>query len=165
MSCNQGTIKNVLFGSTRQSTNILEIVKFVHISLEEIGKLIDNTENSLRSHHQTLTRVRQELKILQKRQRVPNFVSDFLGETRISVVHVERLMEEMRGTKRFLKQLLECTMGPLGDQIMIDPRKNQRRERVSKQRTRNKNLKNMLREILIVKLKKMMSAKFLIVSK
>ena len=138
MSCNQGTIKNVLFGSTRQSTNILEIVKFVHISLEEIGKLIDNTENSLRSHHQTLTRVRQVLKILQKRQRVPSFVSDFLGETRISVVHVERLMEEMRGTKRFLKQLLECTMGPLGDQIMIDPRKNQRRERVSKQRTRNK---------------------------
>ena len=138
MSCNQGTIKNVLFGSTRQRTNILEIVKFVHISLEEIGKLIDNTENSLRSHHQTLTRVRQILKMLQKRQRVPNFVSDFLGETRISVVHVERLMEEMRGTKRFLKQLLECTMGPLGDQIMIDPRKNQRRERVSKQRTRNK---------------------------
>ena len=138
MSYNQGTIKNVLFGSTRQSTNILEIVKFVHISLEDIGKLIDNTENSLRSHHQTLTRVRQVLKILQKRQRVPSFVSDFLGETRISVVHVERLMEEMRGTKRFLKQLLECTMGPLGDQIMIDPRKNQRRERVSKQRTRNK---------------------------
>ena len=138
MSCNQGTIKNVLFGSTRQSTNILEIVKFVHISLEDIGKLIDNTENSLRSHHQTLTRVRQVLKILQKRQKVPSFVSDFLGETRISVVHVERLMEEMRGTKRFLKQLLECTMGPLGDQIMIDPRKNQRRERVSKQRTRNK---------------------------
>ena len=65
-------------------------------------------------------------------------MSDFLGETRISVVHVERLMEEMRKTKRFLKQLLECTMGPLGDQIMIDPRKNQRRERVSKQRTRNK---------------------------
>ena len=138
MSYNQGNIKNVLFGSTRQSTNILEIVKFVHISLEEIGKLIDNTENSLRSHHQTLTRVRQVLKILQKRQRVPSFVSDFLGETRISVVHVERLMEEMRKTKRFLKQLLECTMGPLGDQIMIDPRKNQRRERVSKQRTRNK---------------------------
>ena len=138
MSYSQETIKNVLFGSTRQRTNILEIVKFVHISLEEIGKLIDNTENSLRSHHQTLTRVRQILKMLQKRQRVPNFVSDFLGETRISVVHVERLMEEMRGTKRFLKQLLECTMGPLGDQIMIDPRKNQRRERVSKQRTRNK---------------------------
>ena len=138
MSCNQGTIRNVLFGSSRQSTNILEIVKFVHISLEDIGKLIDNTENSLRSHHQTLTRVRQVLKILQKRQKVPSFVSDFLGETRISVVHVERLMEEMRGTKRFLKQLLECTMGPLGDQIMIDPRKNQRRERVSKQRTRNK---------------------------
>ena len=139
MSCNQGTIKNVLFGSSRQSTNILEIVKFVHISLEEIGKLIDNTENSLRSHHQTLTRVRQVLKILQKRQRIPGFVSDFLGETRISIVHVERLTEEMRNTKRFLKQLLECTMGPLGDQIMINPRKNQRRERrVSKQRTRNK---------------------------
>ena len=138
MSCNQGTIKNVLFGSTRQSTNILEIVKFVHISLEDIGKLIDNTENSLRSHHQTLTRVRQVLKILQKRQKVPSFVSDFLGETRISVVHVERLMEEMRGTKRFLKQLLECTMGPLGDQIMIDPRKNQRRDRVSKQKAGNK---------------------------
>ena len=48
-------------------------------------------------------------------------------------------MEEMRKTKRFLKQLLECTMGPLGDQIMLDPRKNQRRERVSKQiKTRNK---------------------------
>ena len=109
------------------------------MSLEEIGKLIDNTENSLRSHHQTLTRVRQVLKILQKRQRIPGFVSDFLGETRISIVHVERLTEEMRKTKRFLKQLLECTMGPLGDQIMIDPRKNQRRERrVSKQRTRNK---------------------------
>ena len=138
MSCNQGTIKNVLFGSTRQSTNILEIVKFVHISLEDIGKLIDNTENSLRSHHQTLTRVRQVLKILQKRQKVPSFVSDFLGETRISVVHVERLMEEMRGTKRFLKQLLECTMGPLGDQIMIGPRENHRRKRVSKQRTRTK---------------------------
>ena len=133
MSCNQGTIKNVLFGSSRQSTNILEIVKFVHISLEEIGKLIDNTENSLRSHHQTLTRVRQVLKILQKRQRIPGFVSDFLGETRISIVHVERLTEKMRKTKRFLKQLLECTMGPLGDQIMLDPRKNQRRERVSKQ--------------------------------
>ena len=138
MSCNQGTIKNVLFGSTRQSTNILEIVKFVHISLEDIGKLIDNTENSLRSHHQTLTRVRQVLKILQKRQKVPSFVSDFLGETRISVVHVERLMEQMRGTKKFLKQLLEITIGPLGDQIMIDPRKNQRRDRVSKQKARNK---------------------------
>ena len=146
MSYNQGTIKNVLFGSTRQSTNILEIVKFVHISLEDIGKLIDNTENSLRSHHQTLTRVRQVLKILQKRQKVPSFVSDFLGETRISVVHVERLMEEMRGTKRFLKQLLECTMGPLGDQIMIDPRKNQRRERVSKQRTRNKKSEEYIEE-------------------
>ena len=139
MSCNQGTIKNVLFGSSRQSTNILEIVKFVHISLEEIGKLIDNTENSLRSHHQTLTRVRQVLKILQKRQRIPGFVSDFLGETRISIVHVERLTEEMRNTKRFLKQLLECTMGPLGDQIMLEPRGNQRRKRVSKQiKTRNK---------------------------
>ena len=126
MSCNQGTIKNVLFGSTQQSTNILQIVKFVHMSLKDIGKLIDNTENSLRSHHQTLTRVRQVLKILQKRQKVPSFVSDFLGETRISIVHVERLMEEMRGTKRFLKQLLECTMGPLGGQIMIDHRKNQK---------------------------------------
>ena len=138
MSYNQGTIKNVLFGSTRQRTNILEIVKFVHISLEEIDRLIETTEGSLKSHHRTLIRVRQILKMLQKKQSVPNFVSDFLGETRISVVHVERLMEEMRGTKRFLKQLLECTMGPLGDQIMIDPRKNQRRERVSKQRTRNK---------------------------
>ena len=146
MSCNQGTIKNVLFGSSRQSTNILEIVKFVHISLEEIGKLIDNSENSLRSHHQTLTRVRQVLKILQKRQRIPGFVSDFLGETRISVVHVERLMEEMRGTKRFLKQLLECTMGPLGDQIMIDPRKNQRRDRVSKRKARNKEYEESVEE-------------------
>ena len=138
MSYNQGTIKNVLFGSSRQSTNILEIVKFVHISLEEIVKLIDNTENSLRSHHQTLIRVRQVLKILQKRQRVPSFMSDFLGETRISVVHLENLMEEMRNTKRFLKQLLECTMGPLGDQIMIGPRENHRRERMSKQKARNK---------------------------
>ena len=146
MSYNQGTLKNVLFGSTRQSTNILEIIKFVHISLEEIGKLIDNTENSLRSHHQTLTRVRQILKMLQKRQRVPNFVSDFLGETRISVVHVERLMEEMRGTKRFLKQLLECTIGPLGGQIMIDPRKNQRRDRVSKRKARNKEYEEYVEE-------------------
>ena len=146
MSCNQGTIKNVLFGSSRQSTNILEIVKFVHISLEEIGKLIDNTENSLRSHHQTLTRVRQVLKILQKRQKVPSFVSDFLGETRISVVHVERLMEQMRGTKRFLKQLLEITIGPLGDQIMIDPRKNQRRDRVSKRKARNKEYEEYVEE-------------------
>ena len=138
MSYNEGTIKNVLFGSTRQRTNILEIVKFVHISLEEIDRLIETTEGSLKSHHRTLIRVRQILKMLQKKQSVPNFVSDFLGETRISVVHVERLMEEMRGTKRFLKQLLECTMGPLGDQIMIGPRENHRRERVSKQRTRNK---------------------------
>ena len=138
MSYNQGTIKNVLFGSTRQRTNILEIVKFVHISLEEIDRLIETTEGSLKSHHRTLIRVRQILKMLQKKQSVPNFVSDFLGETRISVVHVERLMEEMRGTKRFLKQLLECTMGPLGDQIMIGPRENHRRKRVSKQRTRTK---------------------------
>ena len=65
-------------------------------------------------------------------------MSDFLGETRISVVHLENLMEEMRNTKRFLKQLLECTMGPLGDQIMIDPRENHRRERMSKQKARNK---------------------------
>ena len=138
MSCNQGTIKNVLFGSTRQSTNILEIVKFVHISLEEVDKLLNTTEGSLRRHHRTLTRVRQILKMLQKKQRVPAFVSEFLDETRVSVVHVERLMEQMRGTKKFLKQLLEITIGPLGDQIMIDPRKNQRRDRVSKQKARNK---------------------------
>ena len=76
--------------------------------------------------------------MLLKRQRVPAFVSEFLGETRISDVHVERLMEQMRGTKKFLKQLLEITIGPLGDQIMIDPRKNQRRDRVSKQKAGNK---------------------------
>ena len=138
MSYNQGTIKNVLFGSTRQRTNILEIVKFVHISLEEIDRLIETTEGSLKSHHRTLIRVRQILKMLQKKQRVPTFVSEFLGETRISVVHVERLMEQMRGTKKFLKQLLEITIGPLGDQIMIDPRENQRRDRVTKQKIRNK---------------------------
>ena len=138
MSYNQGTIKNVLFGSTRQRTNILEIVKFVHISLEEIDRLIETTEGSLKSHHRTLIRVRQILKMLQKKQSVPNFVSDFLGETRISVVHVERLMEQMRGTKKFLKQLLEITIGPLGDQIIIDPRENQRRDRMSKQKARNK---------------------------
>ena len=132
MSYSQETIKNVLFGSTRQMTNILEIVKFVHISLEEIDKLLDTTEGSLRSHHKTLTRVRQILKMLQKRQRVPAFVSEFLGETRIGVVHLERVMEQMRGTKKFLNQLLEITIGPLGDQIMIDPRRNQRRDRVSK---------------------------------
>ena len=146
MSCNQGTIKNVLFGSTRQSTNILEIVKFVHISLEEIDKLLDTTEGSLRSHHKTLTRVRQILKMLQKRQRVPAFVSEFLGETRVSVVHVERLMEQMRGTKRFLKQLLEITIGPLGGQIMIDPRKNQRRDKVSKRKARNKEYEEYVEE-------------------
>ena len=138
MSYNQGTIKNVLFGSTRQRTNILEIVKFVHISLEEIDRLIETTEGSLKSHHRTLIRVRQILKMLQKKQRVPTFVSEFLGETRISVVHVERLMEQMRGTKKFLKQLLEITIGPLGDQIIIDPRENQRRDRMSKQKARNK---------------------------
>ena len=123
MSYSQETIKNVLFGSTRQMTNILEIVKFVHISLEEVDKLLDTTGGSLRCHHRTLTRVRQILKMLQKRQRVPAFVSEFLGETRVSVVDVERLMEQMRGTKRFLKQLLEITIGPLGGQIMIEPRK------------------------------------------
>ena len=138
MSCSQETIKKVLFGSTRQETNILEIAKFVRISLTDIDKLLNTTEGSLRSHHKTLTRVRQILKMLQKRQRVPAFVSEFLGETRISVVHVERLMEQMRGTKKFLKQLLEITIGPLGDQIMIDPRRNQRRDRVSKQKTGNK---------------------------
>ena len=138
MSYNQGTIKNVLFSSTRQRTNILEIVKFVHISLEEIDRLIETTEGSLKSHHRTLIRVWQILKILQKKQRVPTFVSEFLGETRISVVHVERLMEQMRGTKKFLKQLLEITIGPLGDQIIIDPRENQRRDKVSNQKARNK---------------------------
>ena len=76
--------------------------------------------------------------MLQKRQRVPAFVSEFLGETRISVVHLERVMEQMRGTKKFLKQLLEITIGPLGDQIMIDPRNNKRRDRVSKQKAGNK---------------------------
>ena len=100
--------------------------------------MLDTAGGSLRRHHRTLTRVRQILKMLQKKQRVPTFVSEFLGETRISVVHVERLMEQMRGTKKFLKQLLEITIGPLGDQIMIDPRKNQRRDRVSKQKARNK---------------------------
>ena len=77
MSYSQETIKNVLFGSTRQMTNILEIVKFVHISLEEIDKLLDTTEGSLRSHHKTLTRVRQILKMLQKRQRVPALCLSF----------------------------------------------------------------------------------------
>ena len=146
MSHSQETIKNVLFGSTRQMTNILEIVKFVHISLEEIDKLLDTTGGSLRSHHKTLTRVQKILKMLQKRQRVPAFVSEFLGETRISVVHVERLMEQMRGTKKLLKQLLEITIGPLGDQIMIDPRKNQRRDRVSKQKTGNKEYEEYIEE-------------------
>ena len=138
MSCNQGTIKNVLFGSSRQSTNILEIVKFVHISLEEIDKLLDTTEGSLRSHHKTLTRIRQILKRLQKRQRAPAFVSEFLGETRISAVHLERVMEQMRDTKKFLKQVLEITIGPLGDQIIIHPRNNKRKNRESKQRAGNK---------------------------
>ena len=146
MSYNQGTIKNVLFGSTRQRTNILEIVKFVHISLEEIDRLIETTEGSLKSHHRTLIRVRQILKMLQKKQRVPTFVSEFLGETRISVVHVERLMEQMRGTKKFLKQLLEITIGPLGDQIIIDPRENQRRDRVSKQKAGNKEYEEYVEE-------------------
>ena len=146
MSYSQETIKKVLFGSTRQMTNILEIVKFVHISLEEIDKLLDTTEGSLRSHHKTLTRVRQILKMLQKRQRVPAFVSEFLGETRVSVVHVERLMEQMRGTKRFLKQLLEITFGPLGGQIMIEPRKNHRKDRVSKRKARNKEYEEYIEE-------------------
>ena len=146
MSYSQETIKNVLFGSTRQKTNILEIVKFVRISLTEIDKLLNTTEGSLRSHHKTLTRVRQILKMLQKRQRVPAFVSEFLGETRISVVHVERLMEQMRGTKKFLKQLLEITIGPLGDQIMIEPRKNQKRDRVSKQKAGNKEYEEYVEE-------------------
>ena len=154
MTYSQETIKNVLFGSTRQMTNILEIVKFVHISLEEIDKLIDTTEGSLRSHHRTLTRVRQILKMLQKKQRVPTFVSEFLGETRISVVHVERLMEQMRGTKKFLKQLLEITIGPLGDQIMIDPRENQRRDRVSKQKARNKEQEEYVEEDTDCKIEK-----------
>ena len=138
MSYSQETIKNVLFGSTRQKTNILEIVKFVRISLTEIDKLLNTTEGSLRSHHKTLTRVRQILKMLQKRQRAPAFVSEFLGETRIGVVHLERVMEQMRGTKKFLKQLLEITIGPLGDQIMIDPRNNKKRDKVSKQKAGNK---------------------------
>ena len=86
MSYSQETIKNVLFGSTRQMTNILEIVKFVHISLEEIDKLLDTTEGSLRRHHRTLTRVWQIVKMIQKRQRVPTFASEFLDETRVSVL-------------------------------------------------------------------------------
>ena len=138
MSCSQETIKKVLFGSTRQETNILEIVKFVRISLTEIDKLLNTTEGSLRSHHKTLTRVRQILKMLQKRQRAPAFVSEFLGETRISAVHLERVMEQMRETKKFLKQLLEITIGPLGDQIIIDPRNNKRKDKVSKQKAGNK---------------------------
>ena len=146
MSYSQETIENVLFGSTRQLTNILEIVKFVRISLEEVDKLLNTTEGSLRRHYKTLTRVRQILKMLQKRQRVPAFVSEFLGETRVSVVHVERLMEQMRGTKRFLKQLLEITIGPLGGQIMIEPRKNQRRDRVSKRKARNKEYEEYVEE-------------------
>ena len=153
MSYNQGTIKNVLFGSTRQKTNILEMVKFVHISLEEIDKLIETTEGSLKSHHRTLIRVRQILKMLQKKQRVPTFVSEFLGETRISVVHVERLMEQMRGTKKFLKQLLEITIGPLGDQIIIDPRENQRRDKVSNQKARNKEQEEYVEEDTDCKIK------------
>ena len=137
MSYSQETIKKVLFGSTRQETNILELVKFVRISLTEIDKLLNTTEGSLRSHHKTLTRVRQTLKMLQKRQRAPAFVSEFLGETRISGVHVEKLMEQMRETKKFLKQLFEISIGPLGDKIMIDPRNNKRRDRMSKPKTGN----------------------------
>ena len=93
MSCSQETIKKVLFGSARQETNILEIVKFVRISLTDIDKLLNTTEGSLRSHHKTLTRIRQILKRLQKEQKAPAFVSDLLGETRISAVHLERVME------------------------------------------------------------------------
>ena len=132
MSYSQETIENVLFGSTRQITNILEIVKFVHISLEEVDKLLDTTGGSLRRHHRTLTRVWQIVKMIQRRQRVPAFVSEFLDETRVSVVHVERLMDQIRGTKRFLTQLLEITFGPLGGQVVIEPRTNHRKDRVNK---------------------------------
>ena len=73
-------------------------------------------------------------------------MSEFLDETRVSVVHVERLMEQMRGTKKFLKQLLEITFGPLGGQVMIEPRTNHRKDRVSKRGARDKEYEEYVEE-------------------
>ena len=111
---------------------------FVCISLEEVDKLLDTTGSSLRRHHRTLTRVRQIVKMIQRRQRVSAFVSEFMDETRVSVVHVERLMKQIRGTKRFLTQLLKITFGPLGGQVVIEPRANHREDRVNKREARDK---------------------------
>ena len=89
--------------------NLLEVVRMVRVSLEEIDSLLHTTGRTLRRHHSCLIRIRHFLKGVQRRQCLPYIVADFLGETRVSMENIGRLLENIWGTKRFLNQLLEHT--------------------------------------------------------
>ena len=117
----QENIERLLFGSTRQIVNILEIVRIVRVTLEEMDRLLHSTGKTLGGPHQSLTRICQILKGVQRRQCLPNFVADFLAETRVSVDNIGRLLENIQSTNRFLNQLLEHTFGPLGGEWSLNP--------------------------------------------
>ena len=93
---------------------MLEIVRMVRFNLEDMKRIFDCTGQMLRAHHHSLERIRQILKSLQRKQHIPSFIADFLKETRESVNNIEKLLGNIRSTKRFLDRLLEHTFGSLG---------------------------------------------------
>ena len=117
----QESIEKLLFGSNRRIINVLEIVRMARFTLEDMKRIFDCTGWTLRAHHRSLVHIHQILKSLQRKQHIPSFIADFLMETRESVNNIEKLLGNIRSTKRFLDRLLEHTFGPLGGRVIIEP--------------------------------------------
>ena len=78
----QEAIDRVLLGSTRQLVCLLDLVKYARVTLENLENLLELNQGTLGHHHRNLTRIRQIIKMVVRRQRVPSYVADFLQETR-----------------------------------------------------------------------------------
>ena len=123
----QESIDKLLFSSTRRILDVLEVVRIVRYTLEEIDRLLYTTGKTLKAHHRSLIRVCQVLKGLQRlheagrKQDLPGFMVEFLAETRDSVENIGKLLSNIRHTKHFLNRLLEHSFGPLGGKVVLEP--------------------------------------------
>ena len=78
----QEAIDQILRGSSKQLMRLLDLVKMTRETLESVEHLIEEIEGALNSHLRNLTRIRQVLKKVVERQRVPSYMEEFLLEAR-----------------------------------------------------------------------------------
>ena len=78
----QEAIDQILRGSSKQLMRLLDLVKMTRESLESVENLIEEIEGALNSHLRNLTRIRQVLKKVVERQRVPSYMEEFLLKAR-----------------------------------------------------------------------------------